>query len=160
MRNKPVDKLKQGIHHLPTPTLMSQHPPQRPNPLTLIACMIYDSLLLLAILFAATFVFLMLFGNATAPPLRYFLQIYLWSIAAVYFIWCWLHGGQTLAMRTWHLQLTNQAGKPVSTRQAIWRYLLASLSLGFFGAGFFWALFDRQGLFLHDSLTGCRLTKN
>ncbi|NOT68608.1 MAG: RDD family protein [Methylophilaceae bacterium] len=121
--------------------------------------MIYDSLLLLAILFAATFVFLTLFGNATAAPLRYFLQIYLWLIAAVYFIWCWLHGGQTLAMRTWHIQLSHRAGTQISSRQAIWRYLLASLGLGFFGAGFFWALFDRDNLFLHDRLTGCQLTK-
>lgn len=37
------------------------------------------------------------------------------------------------------------------------RYVLASLGMLFFGAGFLWALFDRQGLFLHDRLTGSRL---
>lgn len=134
-------------------------PPNRPKPLTLIACMLYDSLLLLAILFTATFLFTLPFGNATTPPLRYVLQLYLWLIAAAYFIWCWLHGGQTLAMRTWHIQLTNHAYTPISTRQAIWRYLLASLGISFFGAGYIWALLDRDGLFLHDRLTGCRLVK-
>ena len=120
--------------------------------------MFYDGLVLFAILLAATTLFLLLLGTATEPPKRYFLQVYLWLVAAAYFLWCWLHGGQTLAMQTWRIRLTNQAGQPISLSQAIRRYVLASVGLAFFGAGFLWALFDRQGLFLHDRLTGCRLT--
>lgn len=99
----------------------------------------------------------MLFGSATEAPKRHYLQVYLWLVAAAYFIWCWVHGGQTLAMQTWRIRLTDHAGHSISLSQAIKRYVLASAGLMFFGAGFFWALFDRQGLFLHDRLTGSRL---
>jgi uncharacterized RDD family membrane protein YckC len=122
-----------------------------------LASMFYDGLLVLAILFVATFAFIWLFGNATEAPQRYFLQIYLWLVAAIYFLICWLRGGQTLAMQTWRIRLTNHAGGSISWRQALVRYLLASLGLLFFGAGFLWAAFDRQGLFLHDRLIGSRL---
>ncbi len=118
--------------------------------------MLYDGLLLIAILFAATFLFLMLFGGAIEPPKRYFLQFYLWLVAAAYFLFCWLRGGQTLAMQTWRIRLTDHAGGSISWSQAVRRYVLASLGLLFFGAGFLWAVFDRQGLFLHDRLTGSR----
>jgi uncharacterized RDD family membrane protein YckC len=128
-----------------------------PRLFRLLASILYDGLLLIAVLFAATFLFLMLFGSATEPPKRYFLQVYLWLVAAVYFICCWLRGGQTLAMQTWRIRLTNHAGGSVSLNQAVMRYVLASLGLLFFGAGFLWAVFDRQGLFLHDRLAGSRL---
>lgn len=122
-----------------------------------LASLLYESLLLAAVLFVATFIFLSLFGSATEQPKRFFLQIYLWLVAAAYFLWCWLHGGQTLAMRTWHIRLVNRADGSITFQQAVMRYLLATLGLMFFGAGFLWALFDRQALFLHDRLTGCQL---
>ena len=31
-----------------------------------------------------------------------------------YFVWCWSHGGQTLAMKTWRLQLVNKDGSALS----------------------------------------------
>lgn len=118
------------------------------------ACMLYDGLLLAAIFFAATALFLAVMGSATEPPVRYIFQVYLWLVAAVYFIWHWLHGGQTLAMKTWHIRLVDRHGYPISLHQAIRRYLLASLGLIFFGAGFFWVLFDRERLFFHDRFSG------
>jgi uncharacterized RDD family membrane protein YckC len=130
---------------------------ESPRPFRLLASILYDGVLLIAILFVATFFFLMLFGVATEPPKRYFLQFYLWLVAAVYFLYCWLHGGQTLAMQTWRIRLTDHRGESISWSQAVRRYVLASLGLLFFGAGFLWAVFDRQGLFLHDRLSGSRL---
>ena len=135
----------------------SEASPSSPRLFRLLASILYDGLLLIAVLFAATFLFLMLFGGATEPPKRYFLQVYLWLVAAVYFICCWIRGGQTLAMQTWRIRLTDHAGGSISLNQAVMRYVLASLGLLFFGAGFLWAVFDRQGLFLHDRLTGSRL---
>ena len=116
--------------------------------------MLYESMLLIAIAAAAILLFLLLFGDATHAPKRYFLQIYLWSVFGVYFIWCWRKSGQTLAMQTWRIKLVSRTGQPLSTAQACKRYVLASL---FFGAGFLWAFFDREGLFLHDRLTGGKL---
>jgi len=122
-----------------------------------IACMLYESLLLIAILALATFIFLKIFGAATQSPLRYFLQFYLWLIAGAYFIFCWVRSGQTLAMQTWRIQLLGQGGRLMPIRQAAMRYVIASFSLILFGFGFFWAIFDREGLYLHDRFTGGRL---
>jgi len=116
--------------------------------------MLYESMLLIAIAAAAVLLFLLLFGDATHSPKRHFLQIYVWLIFGIYFVWCWRKSGQTLAMQTWRIKLVNQAGQPLTTAQACKRYVLATV---FFGAGFLWAFFDREGLFLHDRLTGGKL---
>jgi uncharacterized RDD family membrane protein YckC len=116
--------------------------------------MLYEALLLVAILFFATFLFVMVLGSATEPPARYILQAYLWLVAGCYLVWSWRHGGQTLAMQTWRIRVTNRQGGALDWRQACLRYVIASV---FFGVGFVWALFDREGLYLHDRLTGCRL---
>lgn len=116
--------------------------------------LLYDALLLLAIWLLATLVFIMLFGDSTLPPKRYVLQIYLWLVSAIYFIWSWRHGGQTLAMQTWRIRVVNHSGANISLGQSITRYIFASL---FFGMSFLWALLDREGLYLHDRLTGSRL---
>jgi uncharacterized RDD family membrane protein YckC len=121
------------------------------------ACMLYETLLLIAILALATFIFLSIFGDATQPPYRYFLQFYLWLIAGAYFIFCWVKTGQTLAMQTWRIQLLGTGGQLMTIKQATVRYLIASFSLILFGLGFFWAIFDREGLYLHDRFTNGRL---
>lgn len=118
------------------------------------ACIIYEALLLLAVLMFAALIFLFLFGDATAAPKRYVFQFYLWLISAAYFVWSWTRGGQTLAMQTWRIRLTNRSGEILTASQAMKRYILASI---FFGATFLWAFFDREGLYLHDRLLGSRL---
>jgi uncharacterized RDD family membrane protein YckC len=60
-------------------------------------------------------------------------------------------------MQTWRIQLFGFDGKPLQLEQAMKRYVIASFGLMFFGLGFIWAIFDRQGLYLHDRLTGGRL---
>ena len=122
-----------------------------------LASLVYDALLLLAILFLAALIFLLFFGSALEAPKRQFFQAYLWLISAAYFIWCWLHGGQTLAMKTWHIRLVNLSGTALTLNQAAVRYVLASMGLMLFGIGFFWALFDKNGFFLHDRLMDSRL---
>lgn len=116
--------------------------------------MLYESFLLIAVLALVTLVFLLCFGDATQGSKRYLLMATLWLSMGLYFSWCWHRSGQTLAMKTWRVQLTTCEGYALSLSRAWLRYLLASI---FFGATFLWALFDREGLFLHDRLSGCRL---
>lgn len=117
----------------------------------------YDLLLLLAVLFMAAFVFIFLFGSAVEPPRRYFFQAYLLVVAGAYFVWFWTRGGQTPAMKTWHLRLVTLDGQPLSAQTAWIRFLLATIGLAFFGAGWCWALLDRDGCLLHDRFSGTRL---
>ena len=70
----------------------------------------------------------------------------------------WTRGGQTLPMKTWRIRLVRaDTGGPVNAARAVHRYLLAVLGLAAAGLGFAWALFDRDGLFLHDRMAGTML---
>jgi len=65
--------------------------------------MFYESLLLFAVAFFAGWVFFFASGgrDATAGLLRHALQLFILVVFAAYFLWCWLRGGQTLAMKAW-----------------------------------------------------------
>jgi uncharacterized RDD family membrane protein YckC len=121
-----------------------------------LAAAAYDGLLLLAVLFVAAFLFLFLLGSAVKPPLRYVFQAYLLAISALYFIWFWTHGGQTLAMRTWRIRLVTVDGQALGLNLGIKRFVLALANLALFGAGWWWGLVDRERCFLHDRLAGTR----
>jgi uncharacterized RDD family membrane protein YckC len=128
-----------------------------PGILRRIAGMAYEALLLAALLFLSTYVFL-LFGAALDEAVRRpLLQTYSLAICGAYFIWLWRHGGQTLPMKTWRMRLIDAGGGPVSLRQAFVRYLLACLLVPLAGAAIIWAFFDRDRQFLHDRLAGTRL---
>jgi uncharacterized RDD family membrane protein YckC len=119
--------------------------------------MMYDCLLIAALLFVATFLFTLMFGGIASAGQRYALQGLLWLVTGTYFLWYWTHGGQTLAMQTWRIRLIDHAGGGVCLKQGILRYIAATAGVLFFGAGLLWALLDREGLFLHDRLVGTRL---
>lgn len=125
-----------------------------PGWLRRLACLVYELLLLSAVLMLAALIFLLLFGDATEPPKRYFFQVYLWLLTGGYFVWNWMRGGQTLAMQTWRIKLVSVKGGLLTREQAVKRFLLACV---FPGASFLWALFDREGQYLHDRLSGTRL---
>lgn len=119
---------------------------------------VYDAMLLVGVvmlLFLAPYVAIGLIFHVTPPgPL---LAIHLIAIFAAYFLWYWRHGGQTLAMQTWKIRLVSVTGEPPSWRQLILRFVLACFSVGFYGAGLLWAVFDRDRQFLHDRLAGTRI---
>ncbi|MDO8892672.1 MAG: RDD family protein [Sulfurimicrobium sp.] len=127
-----------------------------PGILRRLASMLYESLLLVAVLFLAGFLFAGLTLGSTMPLVRVVFQIYLLGVVAAYFIWFWLRGGQTLAMKTWHLRLVSADGAPLTRRRAILRFALA-LPSTLLGIGILWALFDRERLFLHDRLAKTKI---
>lgn len=122
-----------------------------------LASMLYEALLLAAVLFAAGFVFTAAFHSPLSPVLRVAFQAYLLLVTAAYFVWYWLHGGQTLPMKTWRLRLISADGGGIRTKQAILRYLLAPVGIAVLGFGIIWALFDRDRQFWHDRIAGTRI---
>lgn len=124
-----------------------------------ILCLIYDFLLLLAIIFIASFIFVPLFSKMDSEYFKPLYQFYLLIIMGLYFIWFWTHGGQTLAMQTWKLRLVDAKGGSITKKQAITRYLLALLVYPFFCIGIIWIFFDRDRQFLHDRIAGTRIIK-
>jgi uncharacterized RDD family membrane protein YckC len=135
-------------------------PPLAPAPfLVRIAAMIYESLLVTAVLFVASLPFLYLVGNAQTGWRHLVFQFYLTGVLFAYFSAFWLRSGQTLAMKTWRIRLVDQAGGTISLRQAALRFVLALIGLLLAGAGFWWALVDRDRQFFHDRLAGTRLVR-
>jgi uncharacterized RDD family membrane protein YckC len=113
--------------------------------------MLYEALLVFAVAFFAALVFFFASGgrDATRGFLRTELQLFILVVLAAYFIWCWLRGGQTLAMRAWRIRLID-----VTPGKAIARFVLAAALLPL---SILWALVDRDRQFLHDRLAGTRL---
>ena len=118
----------------------------------------YEALLLAAVLFICTWVFLFFAQALDSALQRPLLQIWLLGITGAYFVYCWSRSGQTLPMKTWRIHLTAAGGGQVTVQLAVKRYLLVLLSLGLCGLGFAWALIDRERQFLHDRIAGTRLT--
>ncbi len=134
--------------------------PLAPAPLLpRLAAMVYESLLVTAVLFVASFVVLPVVGDLHAGWQRHLFQVYLALVLFAYFSAFWLRSGQTLAMKTWRIRLVDQAGGTISLRQATLRFVLALVGLLLAGAGFWWALFDRDRQFLHDRIAGTRLVR-
>lgn len=142
------------------------------------ACWLYEGLLLLGIVFVAGLVLGaagVLFGAPLGPST---LQGILFLILGAYFAWFWSKG-QTLAMKTWHIQVIDKQGQPLTRIRALARYALAwlwilpplailtpfhlpmaevaILTLGWIAV---WALLSRfqtERQFWHDVLAGTRL---
>jgi uncharacterized RDD family membrane protein YckC len=124
-----------------------------------IAAMIYESLLVTAVVFVAAFLVIPVVGEMHAPWQRHLFQVYILGVLFSYFSAFWLRSGQTLAMKTWRIRLVRKNGDRLNIRQAVLRFFLALLGLLLAGAGFWWALFDRDHQFLHDRLVGTRLVR-
>lgn len=123
------------------------------------AAMVYESILLVGVVFIGSWVFLKLFGDSSQGIARHVFQGYLAAVCGVYFIYCWRHSGQTLAMKTWGVRLVRADHKPLSLRLALARYGLALLGLLAGGTGFVWAAVDPERQFLHDRLLGTRIVR-
>lgn len=122
-----------------------------------LAAMFYESLLLFALLLFASFAYVPIFGGADSAFRKAVFQLYLLAVMMIYFLIFWTRGGQTLAMKTWRIKLTDLQGSTISIPRGVLRFCLALLSLSLFGLGLLWALFDPQRQFLHDRLAKTRL---
>lgn len=118
-----------------------------------LASLLYEAFLVFAVAFFAAWIFFFASGgrDATTGVMRAELQVFILAVLAVYFLWCWLRGGQTLAMRAWKIRLVD-----VTPGKAIARFLIAAALLPL---SILWALVDRDRQFLHDRLAGTRLVK-
>ncbi|HXF66424.1 MAG TPA: RDD family protein [Burkholderiales bacterium] len=117
----------------------------------------YEALLLGAVLLAGSLPFVLFAQGADRIALRPLFQLYLVALAGLYFVWQWLRGGQTLAMKTWRMRLVTRSGGALDLRHALARYVFALAGTLLFGLGFVWALLDREHQFLHDRLAGTRI---
>ena len=122
---------------------------------------LYDSMLLIGIIFAfGVIVFLLrrLAGDDTmqAPSniLQVFITLGMWLSCIYFYVLCWLRKGQTLGMKSWKLHLYSQKQQDLTMKECFSRCLFAHISFGLLGLGYFWCLIDEKGRCVHDILSG------
>lgn len=108
-------------------------------------------------MFVAGYLFLAFARELASPFARALFQLWLLAWVGAYFVYCWVRGGQTLAMKAWRLRLETADGGALRAPRALLRYLAALAGLLPFAAGFLWALVDRDRQCLHDRIAGTRL---
>ncbi len=122
-----------------------------------LGAMLYEGLVVFSILLIGFLLPQIVLSGWGFNPSGRLLWLHVFLLLMVYFLWCWLNGGQTLPMKTWKLRIVDQHATPARPLQALLRYCAAWPSILFFGIGIFWALLDRDRQFLHDRIAGTRI---
>jgi uncharacterized RDD family membrane protein YckC len=158
----------------------SVQPQAAPSVRRRLAALMYESVLLFGLVVVVGLVFGIVTQQRHALQGHQALQTVLFATIGAYFCWFWTHGGQTLAMRTWHVRLVSADGRALHWPRAVFRYLLSYLwvlpalaadhlaglkgvwpAFALLGANVFaLALAARlhpQRQFLHDAIAGTRL---
>jgi uncharacterized RDD family membrane protein YckC len=126
------------------------------------AALIYDALLLAALLVAYTSATMFFtHGRAllyeTVGPWVYLYQAGLIAVIGAYFVINWTRSGQTLGMRAWHLRAVSDSGRPMTYKDALLRFVWGLLAWGPAALGVLWLYLDPEHLALHDRLSSTRV---
>ena len=92
-----------------------------------LAAFVYEGVLLFGVVMIAGLVYSGLTQQRHALQGRIGLMLFLFVVLGVYFSWFWSRGGQTVAMKAWHIRLLSANGSPVSRARAAARYVLSWL---------------------------------
>lgn len=145
-----------------------------------LAAFVYEGVLLFGVVMIAGLLYSGLTQQRHALQGRLGLMAFLFLVLGLYFSWFWSRGGQTVAMKAWHIRLLAADGSAVSQLRAAARYVLSWLwflpaTAAVYGAGLHgraeimtamvtgvlayaalaWLRPDRQ--FWHDVVCGTRL---
>jgi uncharacterized RDD family membrane protein YckC len=119
-----------------------------------LAAVAYDALLLLALFVGVLFAEVLVRDALGLPPSYALLRALLLLVIIGFYGWFWTHGGQTLGMRAWRLQLRRTDGRPLRWPDVLARVGVGCLSWGLGGLGMLWCLVDPRRRAWHDIATG------
>ncbi len=127
-----------------------------------LGAMVYDALLVIAVLMVVTALFLPFTGGEAITPaqsgaIEYFYRLVMLLVVVGFFALFWTRQGQTLGMAAWRLRIERQDGQRLTWGDAFKRLGAACLSWLPAGAGFLWILIDAEHLAWHDRMSGTRL---
>lgn len=131
---------------------------QRTGLLRRFGAILYDSLLVLALLILTTIPFIVIRGGDPVDAndnLAY--RLTLAGVIYLFFTGFWSHSGRTLGMQSWGLRLETRTGRIPSFKAATVRFFAAILSWLLLGLGFLWQLWDREQKTWHDRLSKTQL---
>ncbi len=144
-----------------------------------LAAILYDLLLIAAVIFIATIPFIAIRGGEPVEPGDVAYQVTLVTVIYFFYVGFWSRKGRTLGMQSWGLQLEDSSGAVPSVAKCSLRFLAAFVlpvvvALGVFYAtstflyalyvggtfvalGFLWQLIDKEKLTWNDHISGTRL---
>jgi uncharacterized RDD family membrane protein YckC len=88
---------------------------------------LYEGVLLFGVLYATGLVYGVAMHQTNASEHRAGLFATCFFVLGLYFVGTWTHGGQTLALKTWHLRVVTDTGEPLPPRRALMRYVASWL---------------------------------
>jgi uncharacterized RDD family membrane protein YckC len=118
-----------------------------------LAAAAYDALLLAAVWMVTAVLELVVRAALGLPYDAHVLRALLLLTSLGFFGWFWTHGGQTLGMRAWRLQVRRTDGRPLAWPTALARYAFAWLAWLPLGAGVLWCAIDPRRRAWHDALS-------
>jgi uncharacterized RDD family membrane protein YckC len=124
------------------------------------AALIYDGLLLTAVLIPYTWAVVLIHGGAVTEASGLAWWAYragALAVLAAYYVLNWTRSGQTLGMRAWRLRALTDSGKPLQVAQAVARFFWGVVAWAPFGLGVLWLYADPERLALHDRLSRSRV---
>ena len=119
-----------------------------------LAAMLYDSLLIFAVLFFAT-ALAILINQGEAIESNHWFNLYLLLTVFTFYAWFWRKSGQTLGMRVWKIRLVDEAGANPGWSTCYLRLACALLSMLCLGLGYWWRIFTPYTW--HDRLSKTRV---
>jgi uncharacterized RDD family membrane protein YckC len=127
-----------------------------------LGAMLYDGLLLLAVLMVATGLFLPLTGGEAISPrenpvIEFVYRAVLILLTVGFFGIFWTRRGQTLGMASWRVRVEREDGALLDWGDTLRRLAAALLSWLPLGLGFLWILVDPQRRAWHDRLSRTRV---
>ena len=118
-----------------------------------LAAMVYDGLLIFAILFVAVGITIPFNqGKAINPTLVY---VFFVNVVLIFYSWFWRKSGQTLGMRAWKIQIISELGGYPDWSDSFLRLFFAVLSIACIGMGYWWRIFKPYTW--HDKLSQTRV---
>ena len=139
----------------------SEQQPGPPSLLRHLVSMVYDGLLVVALVFVvngiALGVVVQLSGGQQEVLNPHLGQaLFVLSLVGFYSAF-WLKSGQTLGMQAWRIKLVSIDGQKLRLTQVLLRCAGAALSAACLGMGYLWKLIDRNKRYWHDYLSGTEL---
>jgi uncharacterized RDD family membrane protein YckC len=127
-----------------------------------LGAVLYDGLLLVAVLMVTTALFLPFTGGRALDPqerpvLEWVYRATLLLVTVAFFGVFWTRRGQTLGMASWRLRIEHEDGGALTWGDTVRRLAAAVLSWLPFGLGYLWILIDPQRRAWHDRLSGTRI---
>ena len=138
------------------------HPAKPAGLFKRLMALVYDGFLVAALWFVTAGIFVIVYNHSGLPEqsingvqradpvvLKTFLFPLLVIETWAFYAWFWTHGGQTLGMRAWRLQVRDYRGGAVRGWQTVVRFLTAGVSWLLLGAGY-WVVLVHPHQTFHD----------